>query len=84
MDLTGQLHNLPKSVEYLLSLPVPTVSEVSVRAAKPWVVKRGSGELRNRSSRFYARKAAPGMGSRTWCTTSTAITVARCWRRSSR
>ncbi len=47
VDLTGQLHNLPKPVEYLLSLPLPAASETSVRAVKPWVVKRRLGDVRD-------------------------------------
>jgi hypothetical protein len=47
MDLTGQLHNLPKPIEYLLSLPVPPDSDVSVRPVRPRVVKRRLGEARD-------------------------------------
>ena len=47
MDLTGQLHNLPKPVEYLFSLPVQADYETSVRVVKPWVAKRRLGEVRD-------------------------------------
>jgi hypothetical protein len=47
MELSGQLHNLPKTLEYLLSLPVPAASEVSVRVVKPLVAKRRLGDVRD-------------------------------------
>jgi hypothetical protein len=46
VDLSGQLHNLPKSVEYLLSLPVPAFSEVPGRGVN-WVVKHRLGDVRD-------------------------------------
>jgi hypothetical protein len=47
MDLSGQLHNLPKPVEYLLSLAVPAASEVSARIPTAWATKRRLGDVRD-------------------------------------
>ena len=47
MDLSGQLHNLPKPLELSLSLPVPAASEVSARVVKPWIRQRRLGDVRD-------------------------------------
>lgn len=47
MDLTGQLHNPCKSLQFILSLPVPASSEMSVRVGKPWIRQRRLGDVRD-------------------------------------
>lgn len=47
MELTGQLYNLSKSLQIILSLPLPASSEKSARVVKSLVRQRRLGDVRD-------------------------------------